>query len=184
MSDDALMVRVKQGDLDRLGLLFERYHRRLFAFFYRLTQNRESSEDLVQQVFERIIRYRQSFSEEGSFSAWIFGIARNLHLDYIRKNEEHHLERNHDWNQLPEPDTDISDEEKYRQFQLRIAMDKLDPDKKTILILSRFEGFRYKEIAEIMNTSEGAIKVKVFRALQDLREIMNQTKKGKYHDQG
>lgn len=71
-SDNALMTKVKEGDLDKLGLLFERYNRRLYRFFYRLTRRRDISEDLVQGVFERILKYRHSYTINGSFSTWIF----------------------------------------------------------------------------------------------------------------
>ncbi len=173
MSDNALMVRVKRGEIEHLGSLFERYHRRLFAFFYRLTQRRDVSEDLVQAVFERIIKYRESFMDTHVFSTWMFTIARNLHTDYHRKTTRDLLN-------LVDPNVDVmlaesvesqtdTDSDLYKH-QVRKALNRLDPDKKQVLILSRFEGLRYKEIADIMECSEGAVKVRVFRALQEMKE--------------
>ncbi len=69
-SDNALMMKVRDGDLDKLGLLFERYNLRLFGFFYRLTHRRDISEDLVQGVFERILKYRESYKDDGAFSTF------------------------------------------------------------------------------------------------------------------
>jgi RNA polymerase sigma-70 factor (ECF subfamily) len=67
-SDDELMIRVKHGDLDKLAVLYERYNRALFGFFFKVTLNSQASEDLVQTVFFKIIKYRDQYrAEEGSF---------------------------------------------------------------------------------------------------------------------
>lgn len=168
------MMKVKNGDLDKLGVLFERYNRRLFGFFYRLTLRNDVSEDLVQGVFERILRYRKTYSDDGDFSTWLFSIARNLHTDHYRQMKKQTIEENDAEWFLPENehDTDMAPEEDYQKILLQRALEKLDPDKKQALILSRYQGFRYNEIAEIMKCSEGAVKVRVFRAIQELKEIV------------
>jgi len=174
-TDNVLMMKVKNGDIDRLGLLFERYHHRLFAFFYRLTARRDVSEDLVQGVFERILKYRHSFSDQGSFSSWLFGIARNLHIDYCNNSrpadialDEAHL----DIIAAESPDSPDHSDGNLSHLLVRRALEKLDPDKKQVLILSRYEGFKYREIAAIMNCSEAAVKVRVFRALNEMKETI------------
>lgn len=180
ISDKALMMKVKDGDLDKLGLLFERYNYRLFGFFYRLTLRRDISEDLVQGVFERVLRYRKSYSSNGDFSTWIFRIARNHHADYYRKSEKM-VEEEHaaDVNLIPDSDTgpEINPGEDFHQELLRLALKKLDPEKKQALILSRFHGFKYREIAEIMECTESAVKVRIFRAIQELKEIITKLRK-------
>lgn len=173
MSDNALMIRVKRGEIEHLGSLFERYHRRLFAFFYRLTNRRDVSEDLVQAVFERILKYKESFSEEKLFASWMFGIARNLHLDYHKGLKREHLTvDNFDFDSIQYDSSGNNPENEIELDQLlvRKALNKLDPDKKQVLILSRYEGLRYREIADIMDCTESAIKVRVFRALQEMKE--------------
>ena len=184
-SDNALMTQVRNGDLGQLGVLFERYHRRLFAFFYRLTSRRDVSADLVQDVFERILKYRNSYTNNGAFSTWIFRIARNRHADYYRRMKMEALDEDHD-SQFPDrpdqnhPETasDISAADDTAMTDDRLlleqALNRLHPDKKQALILSRFEGFLYREIAEIMDCSEAAVKVRVFRGLNELKEIITQ----------
>src|SRR5688500_5866580 len=76
---------VRQGELEKLGLLFERHHRALFNFFSRLTGHRGLSEDLVQEVFLRILKYRDSFKAEHGFATWMYQIARNVNFDQMRK---------------------------------------------------------------------------------------------------
>ncbi|MEQ8884415.1 MAG: RNA polymerase sigma factor, partial [Balneola sp.] len=66
-TDKALMMKVKDGDLDKLGLLFERYNRPLYSFFYKKTFQTDVSEDLVQSVFERMLKYRSTYSGSGAF---------------------------------------------------------------------------------------------------------------------
>jgi RNA polymerase sigma-70 factor (ECF subfamily) len=72
------MLQVKAGQVDQLGLLFERYHRILFSFFYNLNRNVEMSEDLVQNVFMRILKYKHRFKGDGEFKTWMFHIAKNV----------------------------------------------------------------------------------------------------------
>ena len=78
---------VQAGDLEKIGLLFERYKQILFAYFYRNTNHIHTSEDLVQNVFLRIIKYRQRFKGYGKFTTWMYHIARNVYLDYDKKNK-------------------------------------------------------------------------------------------------
>lgn len=179
-SDNALMLKVKEGDLDKLGLLFERYNRRLYHFFYRMTRRRDVSEDLVQGVFERILKYRHSYANNGSFATWIFQIARNLQTDHYKSSQnKKELDNFIDWDQLEGEsfESEKEQQEKEELKHLQQALDQLDDIKKQTLVLSRFEGFKYKEIAEIMNCSESAVKVRIFRALNELEVLMKEIKR-------
>lgn len=81
------MLKVKDGNLDQLGLLFERYHRLLYRFFQNYHQ-RVECQDLVQTVFMRILKYRTQFNEnEGEFKTWMFRIARNVNMDFFKKQK-------------------------------------------------------------------------------------------------
>ena len=78
MTDELIMEAVKSGDLQQASVLFERYNKRIFNFLARLTMNREVAEDLTQNVFLRMIKYRSSFKTGNKFQAWIYQIARNV----------------------------------------------------------------------------------------------------------
>jgi RNA polymerase sigma factor (sigma-70 family) len=173
LTDNALMARVKEGDLDRLGLLFERYKKPLFGFFFGMHKDRDLSEDLVQNVFVRILKYRTLFRGDGEFRTWMFHIARNVSHDHFRKKKIDARDTIEDWE-----DRLGSDENRMTQYQqeenellLSMAMDKLPDDKREILLLSKYQEKKYKEIAEILDCTEASVKVKVFRALQELKEI-------------
>ncbi len=179
ISDNTLMTKVKEGDLTKLGLLFERYKKPLFGFFYGLNKEAELCEDLVQNVFLRILKYRYLFRGDGEFRTWMFHIARNVNHDHFRKNKWKHKESLDDWeNKLG---TDENRSTQFRQDDemqlLSMAMDRLSEDKREILLLSKFQEKKYKEIGEILGCTEGAVKVKVFRALQELKEVYQQLEK-------
>ncbi len=173
-SDNALMQKVKAGDLDKLGLLYERHNKILFGYFYRITSNSESSEDLVHNVFLRILKYRDKFRGEGKFYTWMFHIAHNIAADYFNKEKNRKYTDDIADHDLRDPA--CIDEElfkKEQQHMLRTALKKLNDDQREVLVLSRYQNLKYKEIAEILNCSEGAVKVRIFRALDRLSQIFS-----------
>jgi RNA polymerase sigma-70 factor (ECF subfamily) len=179
------MLQVKAGNTDKLALLFERHHKPLFGFFYHLTQNRQSSEDLVQNTFYRILKYSNNFQGEGTFRAWMYSIARNSSADFFNKNKNHHTSEEISYweDKLPagsnivDKISDIED-----KGLLKTALTKMDPEKREILILSKFQGMKYKEIGLVMNCSENTVKVKVHRALETLKKIYCQLNINKDYD--
>src|ERR1700759_4883158 len=84
-SDNSLMLKVKSGDLDKMALLFQRYHRPLYGFLYHMTGQREASEDMVQNVFYRMLRSRHTFTGDGEFKTWMYHLARNVVKDHYKK---------------------------------------------------------------------------------------------------
>lgn len=172
LSDNSLMLKVSKGELDRLGLLFERYYRRLFAFFYRLTGKTEQSEDMVQMVFERILKYRHTFKGDGQFITWLFHLARNIYADEYKKSkklgEREELVR---WEEkiMDSEDTDTAFQRTEDLQLLAQALQKLSPEKREILVLSKYEELKYSEVAQILNCSEENVKVRVHRAMKELK---------------
>lgn len=186
LSDNVLMMKVRDGDLDKMGLLFERYKRPLYGFFYGLNKEQELSEDLVQNTFLRILKYRHLFRGEpagrtggGDFRAWMFHIARNVNIDHHRKHRIKATEDLENWQERvghhENQSVEMQQHEEHRM--LSMAMDRLPADKREILLLSKFEERKYSEIGEVLGCTEGAVKVKVFRALQELKAIYKQLEK-------
>jgi len=173
LSDKALMQKVKFGDIDKLSMLYERYKKPLFAYFFRIIEDKEQSEDLVQTVFYRILKYRKQYRGIGKFTTWMFGIAHNLVADTFRKKQKlPYLKENLDKEQKDlEKDASYS-VEKNEQIQLvRLSLRKLSFEKREALVLSKYHGLKYREIADILNISENSIKQRVFRAIEELRQV-------------
>lgn len=163
------MLQVKQGKPDKMGLLFERYHRPLFGFFYHLCGDGDTSEDLVQTVFYRMLKYRHTFTGEGKFTTWMYHIARNAHADHYKQQAKQRTDTFAEVADLVEVEKE--DEQTEQISLLERALHCLSHDKKEVLLMSRYQGLRYREIADILHCSEANVKVRVFRAMQDLRDI-------------
>jgi RNA polymerase sigma factor (sigma-70 family) len=178
LSDNSLMLKVKEGDLDKLGLLYERYKKLLFAFFYRMNQDKDLSEDLVQNVFIRIMKYRYTFRGDGAFKIWLLHIARNMNHEHFRKNKNRtgdSLEGKYENLSGHQEEESARDRDDNLEL-LKMAIGRLGEEKREIIMLSKIDGIKYKEIGEILDCSEGAVKTKVFRALRELRTEFEKVK--------
>jgi RNA polymerase sigma factor (sigma-70 family) len=192
LSDEKIMLRVREGQLSELTELFERYHVLLYNFFLRLTLEKALSEDLTQNLFYRVLRYRRSFEPaSGSFRSWVYRMARNIYADHLRQEQrvpggvggsEEGLERaagqdvaGQDVAGQDVAGQDVAGQDvPYTEDQferLDAALAKLSPDQREILVLSRYQGLKYDEISKIKEISVPAIKVQVYRALRKLRDL-------------
>ena len=173
-SDHELMIAVRAGDIARLGDLFERHHRPLYGFFVRLTNQGTASEDLVQIVFYRILKYRHTYRDEGKFSAWIYHLARKVAADHFRKHARTPAATDpadlHDHpDEGPAPDTQAAADDDLAL--LRTALTRLPLADREVLVLSRLQNVAHADIARLLDCSVGAAKVRAHRALKELREI-------------
>ena len=178
-ADNELMLKVRDGDLGKLSFLFERYHRALFNFFLRSTGSRDLSEDLVQEVFLRLLKYRHTFRADSQFSAWMYHVARNAQIDHFRKHK-HTQDTNNESEDdaLPEiASAGLTPEEALAKRQetrlVRQALAQLPLERREVLILSRYQGLKYEEIATILGCEIGTVKGRVFRAMRELADAFN-----------
>lgn len=177
------MLQVKAGEVQKLGLLYERHKKALFGFFYKMSRSTTLSEDLVQIVFTKILQSKHTFVGDGKFVTWMFHIARNALHDHYRKNKNAHLTVVEEQGENVSADEDAESQFESDQTieQLFKAIDLLSLDKKELLVMSRFENLKYKEIGEIMGCSEGAIKMKIRRTLIELRDLYSRLAAGETH---
>ncbi|CAM1342839.1 RNA polymerase sigma factor [Tenacibaculum amylolyticum] len=172
LSDSALMLKVKSGESHTLGLLYERYKKRLFGFFFQMNKDASLCEDLVQNVFIRVLKYKHTYTEDSNFLSWIFKIARNVYYDHFKAQDKKRASTLTEVNHIEATENverDIEKSEKIRILQK--AINELPPAKKELIILSKIKELKYKELGEIIGCTEGNARTKVHRALYDLKQI-------------
>lgn len=122
------------------------------------------SEDLTQDVFYKVMKYRKTY-KNGKFVSWIFTIARNSLKTHFTRNNGMHTD-------LEQVEHRIGEEKKDEDYsQLHFALNKLEISDREVIVMNRFQQIRYSEIAEIIGSTEGAVKTKVSRALKKLKTI-------------
>lgn len=167
------MVAVSGGAIARMSELYQRRHRSLFRFFFRLTGRQAVAEDLVHDVFVRMIRYKHTYTAGDSFDAWMYRIARNAFADQTKK---YRLETPGDGHEMEAAESTRPDPfEAYAKQQdlalLHRAMRELPEEKRELIVLSRFQGLTYEQIGQIVGAETGTIKVRVFRAMKEMSSI-------------
>jgi len=165
--------------LDRSALekLVEENGRKLFNTVYYMLGDYQAAEDVVQDVFVRAFTGLHKFRHDASVSTWLYRIAMNAVSDYMKKNS-----RDYSTGALNDADREIltkaaataapEDEAMRRQLNtaLRNCLDTLQPEHRAVLILKEINGYSYKEIAGIMNTSIGTVESRLFRAREAMRK--------------
>jgi RNA polymerase sigma factor (sigma-70 family) len=175
-TDNGLMAQVSNGEVAKMAMLFERHHRPLFRYFVSMNRNRELSEDLVQDVFFRMLRYRASYDSAQSFTAWMYQIARNASVDQAQKRRAEVVGIDEFDDRRPElvssaPGPEQSASKNQDLALLRRALDRLPADKRELLVLSRFQNMKYEDIASVLDCEVGTVKVRVFRAMRALEQV-------------
>jgi RNA polymerase sigma factor (sigma-70 family) len=174
------MLAVRDGDLDCMGELFERHHGPLFGYLLKLTGNRQAAEDIAQTVFQRMLKYRHTYRNEGSFTAWMYHLSRRCASDHFRKASTVPLSvdpselagradeaRSADESAVSRDDHEL----------LHRALGRLDRDDREVLLLSRLQELSFAEVAGILECSVGAARVRSHRALRTLRDHYLQLQK-------
>ena len=163
------MLAVQNGDVGRLETLFERHHRGLYHYFLHLTSNIAVSEDLVQEVFFRILKYRHTYQAGAPVRSWMFQIGRNALSDHVGRNKNQvALGESAEQFSSPEALPDRQAQTKEETALLKRALSALPEEKREVIVMSRFLELRHEEIANVLNVEVGAVKVRVHRALREL----------------
>lgn len=172
LTDEELMLQVANENLDALSIIFDRYHVRIYNFFNKMLQNKMISEDLTQEVFVRILRHRTAY-KKGNFTSWIYTIARNIFSTHYQNQKK---ERLHITDQEIKSEETLFTENKTEEIEyLHKALQQLKPEERELIVMHRFQEIKYSQIADIIGSSEGAVKVKMYRALKKLKDIYFQS---------
>tara|TARA_R110002073_G_scaffold279026_1_gene443097 strand:- start:374672 stop:375091 length:420 start_codon:yes stop_codon:yes gene_type:complete len=134
-----------------------------------MTRNKLVSEDLTQDVFYKVMKYRASY-KSGNFASWIFTITRNVYSTYYKKHKKMSVNELNE-NIIKVDEELITDSNADELNHLQKALLKLNNSDRELIVMNRYQKIKYHEIAEIIGSTEGAVKVKVHRALKKLKEV-------------
>lgn len=168
--DEMTLARDAATDVDAFAALYRQYVTRVYRYHMAHTGNIKDAEDLTSQTFMSAMEHIRSFRGDGSFAAWILGIASKKRLMYFRRRKtEIPLEAAL---HIPSPSlpTDKAAYQRLRLESISRALKKISPDRAEAVILSYFGGLSNHEVSLMLRRSEAAVKMLISRGLQDLRE--------------
>lgn len=170
--DDALMARTARGEEAAFRLLVQRWEGDVRAFLIHMLGSVEEAEDLTQETFVKVYGQAPRFRSEGRFRSWLFRIAGNLARSRLRRRRILRWvsfdPRAHDVaDRRAEPDEDLAARE--RAAAVRAAVAALPERQRQALTLHRYQGMKYREIAEVMGTTVPGVESLIQRALASLR---------------
>lgn len=175
LSDQELMRIVQAGDLSPASEIYDRYSGRIYNFALRFLKNSEAAEDATQEVFVKMIRHASQFQGDAKLSTWLFSITANWCRDFLRKADNKSKESDDVLVTLPAPVEQSPDrnlEQRENEERIQRALKALTPEQREAILLSRYQGLSYAEIAQISGCSEGAVKTRVFRAMETLKKAL------------
>jgi RNA polymerase sigma-70 factor (ECF subfamily) len=172
-----LLEKAKEGDRPAFKAIVALYQQKVFVLAYSILRNREDAMDLVQETFLRLYQKLYVYEKEKNFQAWLLQIAKNLCIDYYRKNysKRREMESAKGLEELnlaadDGPDNPVSSD--LRQIFSR-CLDKLGDRQRLIFIMKHYNGLQYQEIAQVLNISVGTVKSLHFKAVRNLRTLLS-----------
>ncbi len=179
--DNELVVSAQQGDRRAFEELVERHKQKAYRIAFDFTRDREEAKDLSQEAFLRAFTHLKSFDGRSAFYTWFYRIVVNVCLDYKRRNKRAPTEEFNETleNQIESSQqnaTPLSPDQHVAAGQISrkigAALEALPPRQRTAFILKNHQGLSIKEIAEMMETAEGTVKVHLHRAVNALRRSL------------
>ncbi len=191
MTDSSELVsivgRARNRDIDALERLVDRYSARLYGFLFRMTGNPDDAEDMVQEVFVRLVKSIVHYEEDGRFEAWLFRIAANLARDRGRRQKRNPVvgSIDEDWTEtaderteprawiaprVPSPDLRLTLTEEI--VRLQAALNRLPTEEREVVMLRHYTDMSFAEIAGMMGSPLGTALARAHRGLAKLRKWM------------
>ena len=191
MTDSEVIKLILQGDKEKFRMLVEQYQQMVFRTCLGFLHNKDDADDLTQDVFIRAYQSLSRFKGDSAFSTWLYRIAVNASLNKIRKSPlkmifqrfeniaggKNEKERYHFLSNEEDPENILIRKEHFEWVQR--ALDTLPENQRTAIVLSKYDDFSQKEIAEIMDITEGAVEALLQRAKKNLREKLSSQRKNK-----
>lgn len=185
MSDKELVEKTLEGDKGSFAELVRRHYRKVFYLVFHMTHRKEDAEDLTQEAFLRAYRGLKSFGFRSDFYTWLYRIAVNVTLNFLRKTAKQaavsteSLPASLSASEAEGPGKQAEARELYER--LLSGIQALSPDLRAALVLTAFQGLRYREAAEVLGCAEGTVAWRVSEARQQLRKYLKKRSQGQTH---
>jgi len=182
MDESQIITGLKNSDNQAFKQLMELYRQKVFGIALGMTGNYDDATDLAQEVFIEVFRSIDKFRGDAKLSTWIYRIATNKSLNYIRDNKKRKFHKRIDLydHEKKIPKTEIADERFYQGQamlenselgqKIRQAINRLTDNQKTAFVLNKVEGMSYQKVAEVMNVSLSKVESLIFRARKSLQK--------------
>jgi RNA polymerase sigma-70 factor (ECF subfamily) len=183
-SDRELMLAFKEGDSEAFVALYDRYTRPLINFFYKMCYDRALAEDLTQETFLRLLRFRTRYRPEATFRTFIYTVARNLWIDRHRSKKAAPKTISAQL-RVQEDGATIGDlvpgreqgvvkrlADKEAADLVRTAVEDLPEGQRMVFLLAEAQGLKYREISEILEIPIGTVKSRMNAAISRLRGLL------------
>ena len=164
----------KSGDAESFSEVVDIYANRAYGYFYRLTGNRETSDDLLSELFVKLVEKISSF-KGGSFESWLFKIASNIFYDYLRDKQRQKKLFNAQKRQFESEEVTYAKESGSERIdELQTQLGRLDTDTRELIMLRFYSQASFKEIAAMRSEPIGTTLSKLHRGLKKLQKLMEQ----------
>jgi RNA polymerase sigma-70 factor (ECF subfamily) len=173
--DLQFLLMVRRGEPDGASELFRRYGTPVLRYADRMLGNRAEAEEVAQEVFLKLISRVDQYDGRASVASWLFAIAANASRDRLRRTGRRATVPLDAVAEAPaaEPPADAALLARERRDLVRKALAELSDDQREALILARYHGLAYAEIAKALSISEGAVKTRIFRAMEKLKDVFS-----------
>jgi RNA polymerase sigma factor (sigma-70 family) len=163
------MDRFIQGDSQAFDALFQRYSQPIHGYLLRMVGSQAAADDLVQTTFLSLVRARDRFKPGAAFKPWLYAIATNAARDqHRRRRPEEPIEEG----ASGEVSDSLSRNDPFERAAVRAALEQLPENQRVPIVLHRFEGLSFAEVAEAVGASEAAVKVRAHRGYERLRQLL------------
>jgi len=172
--DSALMLRYKDGDVAAFETLYRRHNDSLYRYLLRLSLNRDTAEDVFQEVWGKIIKARHSYRPTAKFTTFLYRVAHNCFIDYVRRNNRHLVSSAMDPDCSPDPgdEPDIKVEKSIARERLDAALGTLPDEQRDVFLLHEEAGLSIDTIAQVTGVNRETVKSRLRYANRKLKTAM------------
>ena len=160
----------QSGNTESFGILYDKYIKKIYDFVYYKTMHKETAEDLVSDIFIKALDKINSFdAQKGSFNSWIYRIARNTVIDHYRTQKK---DKNIDdvWDLSSNEDIAVDVDVRAQMEKVQEHLSKLKAEQRDIVVMRLWQGMSHKEIADVLEKNESAVKVAYSRLISQMRK--------------